>query len=65
MDGYTVTKYIRRKDSTIPIYGMSAHASQEYREKCITAGMNGSISKPIIASELLKIVQDRMKQKKC
>ncbi len=50
MDGYTTTQHIRAFEnvvkSTIPIIALTAHASQEEAEKCVSLGMNTYISKP-------------------
>ncbi len=51
MDGLTATKSIRaseREDAkTIPIIAMTANAFKEDVERCLEAGMNGHIAKPI------------------
>lgn len=51
MDGLTATRQIRaldRKDAkTIPIIAMTANAFKEDERKCLEAGMNGHLSKPI------------------
>lgn len=51
MDGLTATKTIRalkRPDAqTIPIIAMTANAFKEDEKKCLEAGMNGHIAKPI------------------
>ena len=50
MDGITATRKIRGLDmpvSKIPILAMTAHALAYEREKCIEAGMNDHIPKPI------------------
>jgi CheY-like chemotaxis protein len=53
MDGYEATQQLR-SDRTlreglqeIPIIAMTAHASTEERQRCLEAGMNDHISKPI------------------
>lgn len=51
MDGYQATRRIReRKDKkygSIPILAMTAHDMKGEKEKCVGAGMNGYIAKPI------------------
>lgn len=47
VDGYEATRKIRETDLKTPIIAMTAHAFSEDREKCIAAGMNDHIAKPI------------------
>lgn len=50
MDGITATKKIRELSAevaNIPIIAVTAHSSMKDREKCLTAGMNDYIAKPI------------------
>jgi len=59
MDGYEATKSIRSSGSAnqnTPIYALSAHALQEYRDRAFDVGMNGFIVKPINREELLSVV---------
>jgi CheY-like chemotaxis protein len=58
MDGYTATKKIREDlQSNIPIVAMTAHAMSGEREKCLQAGMNEYLAKPIREAELYHMIQ--------
>jgi CheY-like chemotaxis protein/HPt (histidine-containing phosphotransfer) domain-containing protein len=58
MDGFEATRIIRSKETAgrIPIIAQTAHAFAEYRDRCLEAGMDEHISKPITVSELLKVL---------
>ncbi len=49
MDGFTATRLIRAHCHTekLPIVAMTAHALVEERQRCLEAGMNDHVSKPI------------------
>ncbi|MBT0664106.1 response regulator [Geobacter pelophilus] len=54
MDGYEATRMIRETHGleSLPIIAMTAHALVEEKERCLKAGMNGHIAKPIDVMEL-------------
>ena len=49
MDGFTAAKLLRRDPRlrNLPIIAMTAHALVEERQRCLDAGMNDHVSKPI------------------
>ncbi|MCL2127483.1 MAG: ATP-binding protein [Treponema sp.] len=57
LDGYSATRAIRAMNvpqaRTVPIIAMTANAFAEDVEKCMNAGMNGHIAKPIEVEEML------------
>jgi len=62
MDGLEATRAIRDAESGqqrhIPIIGVTAHALQGDRERCLEAGMDDYLSKPFRARELFEAVEN-------
>ena len=60
MDGLEATRRIRQQKrwQSLPIVAMTAHAMNGDRERCLDAGMNGYISKPVHPSHLLDMVDE-------
>jgi two-component system sensor histidine kinase/response regulator len=58
MDGLSATREIRRlmPEPRIPIVAMTANVMQEDRQRCIDAGMDGFVAKPIEPDELLAVL---------
>ena len=61
MDGFAATAAIRRRESLtgahLPIVAMTAYAMKGDRERCLAAGMDAYLAKPIRAHELQAVVE--------
>ncbi len=52
MDGFELTRHLRARGHTVPIWGFTAHALPRERELCLAAGMDECLFKPIGLSRL-------------
>ncbi len=69
MDGLAATAAIRnlsdRTKARLPIIAMTAHALKGDQERCLAAGMNAYISKPIKGQEMIDVLERLTGSEKC
>ena len=61
VDGVTATQEIRSRvpaDRQPVIYGLTAHATTDYRDVCLRAGMNGYLTKPLEPEKLRELIAE-------
>lgn len=59
LDGLEATRRLRQNPGSndgVPVVALTACAFEEDRERCLSAGMNDYISKPVAAAELSRII---------
>jgi CheY-like chemotaxis protein len=60
MNGLEATAAIRKRESggsRMPIIAMTAHAMQDDRDRCLASGMDGYLTKPINAAEMIGLIE--------
>jgi len=62
MDGYEAARIIRRREREsgrhVPIIALSAHVSEEHRQKALEAGMDSFVTKPVRKADLLQTLAE-------
>jgi PAS domain S-box-containing protein len=62
MDGFETTAIIRQRELAtgrhVPIIAMTAHAMEGDRQRCLEAGMDGYVTKPVSVKALLCEIED-------
>jgi PAS domain S-box-containing protein len=66
MDGFEATAAIRRREretgGAIPVIAMTAHAMAGDLERCLTAGMNAYVTKPVNAADLFAAIDKALRE---
>ena len=62
LDGWEATRRIKADPDTrsIPIVALTAHALQEARDRCMAAGCDGYLAKPLVPRDLVVAVRERI-----
>lgn len=58
IDGLELTRIIRKQDADQLIFGLTANAQSEERERCLAAGMNECLFKPLRLKPLEKVLKN-------
>jgi len=66
MDGFAATQAIREREKArgahLPIVAMTAHAMQGFKERCLAAGMDDYVTKPIDAKQLFEVIEGLVRE---
>jgi len=58
LDAAAAIRKRERGGSRVPIIAMTAHAMKTDRERCLAAGMDGYLAKPVNAQEMIGLVEN-------
>lgn len=58
MNGYEATRRIKEINPSLPVIAQTAYAMQEDKDKAMKAGCDAYIAKPIVWTDLMRIIED-------
>lgn len=61
MDGYTAMRHIQKIAPDLPVIGLTAHALDEEKQRCLDSGMVDHVAKPIDTDTLVATIQQQIK----
>ena len=65
MDGYEATHRLRGAGYRKPIIALTAHAMTEDRQKCLDAGCDDYLTKPIVRETVIAVVETYLAESRC
>ena len=63
MNGYEATELLRNKGMTVPIVALTANAMKEDKQKCLNAGCDAYLAKPVNRKRLPEILDKYLNSK--
>lgn len=64
LNGYELARAIREKDKTIPIFALTAGTVEGERKRCLDAGMNDMLNKPLVEDEVVTMLSSWLTEQK-
>ena len=62
MDGFSATREIRKRGVSTPIVALTAYAMESDEQRCLDAGCDGFLTKPLVRAQLIKCISKFVRQ---